>query len=465
MTIMKSIRNAAAMLIALFVGTITTLATGPAHDNFANAIDLGIAPTTRVTSTNENATKEPGEPNHGFNQGGSSVWYKWTPMSSRAVQITTTQSNFNTLLHVYTGTSVDNLVAIVGSNDISSNNTRSLVTLRPVPGTTYYIAIDGVRIGSNPPSTGLVKMSISPLINRRSADYDGDGATDIAVYRPSDGNWYVYAGGDGDVRIVKWGIDGDIPLAGAFTRNSLRADEAVYRPSTGVFYVRYETLLGIPTKAVQWGLPGDVPVFGNFLDYTPSTDFAVFRPSNGTWYVKAIGSPGGGFSELGGEPVPVSDEAQVQFGESGDIPVPGDFTNDELTDVAVYRPSTGMWYILPQVGNWVFDQPRAIQFGLPGDKPVPGDYDGDGITDPAIYRPSTGHFWILRSTDNQQHAFRWGTTGDIPTAGDFDGDGIFDFAVFRPSTGDWYIYHQVSEQVRIQHFGMNGDIPVTSNVR
>jgi hypothetical protein len=44
-----------------------------------------------------------------------------------------------------------------------------------------------------------------------------------------------------------------------------------------------------------------------------------------------------------------------------------------------------------------------------GDIPLPGDYDGDGETDVAVFRPSTGTWFVNGGT-----AVAWGTSGDVP---------------------------------------------------
>ena len=60
-------------------------------------------------------------------------------------------------------------------------------------------------------------------------------------------------------------------------------------------------------------------------------------------------------------------------------------------------------------------------------------------TDLAIWRPSTGTWWVLGGQGSQQVSQGWGTNGDIPVQGDYDGDGKTDFSVFRPSKNTWYI--------------------------
>ena len=81
-----------------------------------------------------------------------------------------------------------------------------------------------------------------------------------------------------------------------------------------------------------------------------------------------------------------------------------------------------------------------FQWGTLGDIPVPGDYDRDGHADLTVWRPSTGVWYILTSRSGYTTAvgIQFGQLGDVPLAADFNGDGWLDLAVFRPSTGVWY---------------------------
>jgi hypothetical protein len=118
----------------------------PANDNIANAIALSGSLPIATTGSNQYASKEAGEPGHGGNTGGTSVWWKWTPAATGKVTITTAGSNFNTLLGVYTVAGAvppfSNLVLVAQNDDYGG--TTSQVTF-DVLGTlpTYYIAVDG----------------------------------------------------------------------------------------------------------------------------------------------------------------------------------------------------------------------------------------------------------------------------------------------------------------------------------
>ena len=112
-----------------------------------------------------------------------------------------------------------------------------------------------------------------------------------------------------------------------------------------------------------------------------------------------------------------------------------DFDGDNKTDIGIFRPSNGQWWINRSSNG----QTNALQFGASTDKTVPADFSGDGKTDLAIFRPSTNEWFILRSEDNSFYSFPFGAAGDVPLVGDFDGDGKSDPTIFRPSTREWFV--------------------------
>jgi FG-GAP-like repeat len=91
---------------------------------------------------------------------------------------------------------------------------------------------------------------------------------------------------------------------------------------------------------------------------------------------------------------------------------------------------------------------------------APYDYDRDGKTDLAVWRPSEGNWYIIDSSTGARRVQQWGLGGDIPVPGDYDGDGRTDFAVWRPSEGNWYIIDSSTGARRVQQWGLGGDIPV-----
>jgi hypothetical protein len=157
----------AALVAAVFAAS--ALAASPVNDNFSSAVKISGSSGT-VTGSNVGATKETGEPNHAGNAGGASVWYTWTAPSSGQVTITTAGSSFDTLLGVYTGSSVDSLTEVASNDDANfPTDSTSSVTFNAVNKTVYAIAVDGF-LG---PTSGLHTGSVTLNWNLTSSGPSG----------------------------------------------------------------------------------------------------------------------------------------------------------------------------------------------------------------------------------------------------------------------------------------------------
>lgn len=115
----------------------------PPNDLFAMARDLfGTNGLIAIDTTK--GTKEVGEPNHAGNNGGKSIWYRFVPPSDGSLFLTTTNSNFDTVMAVYTGTQVSALTNLAFNDDALAPFRHSVITLAVRAGTNYYIAVDGL---------------------------------------------------------------------------------------------------------------------------------------------------------------------------------------------------------------------------------------------------------------------------------------------------------------------------------
>lgn len=133
-----------------------------------------------------------------------------------------------------------------------------------------------------------------------------------------------------------------------------------------------------------------------------------------------------------------------------------DFDGDGVSDLAVFRPSTGQWFVLNSGSNTF----TSTFFGLAGDIPVDADFDGDSRADLAVFRPSIGTWFRQSSSNNAFSGVQFGSNGDKPVAADYDKDGKADISVWRPSDGNYYTLRSSDGGFSSNHWGANGDVPI-----
>lgn len=178
------------------------------------------------------------------------------------------------------------------------------------------------------------------------------------------------------------------------------------------------------------GIVGDGTASYRGMAIVPEPDkIGIFNPSNGQW-TRDTNGDGSGTAEV-----------NIQFGQAGDIPVPGDWDRDGDDDMGVVRVHANgqLQWILDGNGNNMYDGADiSFFFGQAGDIPVVGDWDRDGDDDFGVVRNNGGQLqWILDLNGNRAYdfatdfSFFYGVAGDTPIVGDWDGDGDDDLGISR----------------------------------
>lgn len=253
-----------------------------------------------------------------------------------------TASSFSYWFVFQSATNTANVVQFGNGEDkplagaFSGDRTNSFAVWRPSTNVFYHSKLTGN------PTTDFVggQWGITGDI-RVTGDVDGDGFSEIGVYR--NGEWWMYASSI-QFPVIQFGVSGDKPVLGDYNGDG-RDELAVFR--SGVWYI-----LPCPACAVtyaNWGLAGDIPVPEDY-DGDGKTDLAVWRPATGVWYIQQSTD---GF-------------LAVQWGVSSDIPVYGDFDGDGKYDIAIFRPATGDWWIRHSSTGATF----VLHWGQNGDRPV-----------------------------------------------------------------------------------------------
>lgn len=242
-----------------------------------------------------------------------------------------------------------------------------------------------------------------------SGDYDGNGESDIAIFRPSTGLWAVRGLGN-----IYFGTDGDMPVSGDYDGDGC-SDIGIFNPSTALWAIKN-------ISRFYYGRSGDTSVPGDY-DGDGTCDSGIFRADSGLWAIKDI--------------------TRIYFGSTSDLPVPADYNGDGSSDYAVYRPSEGLWAVRGYT--------RCF-FGSSEDIPVPREYRWyEPAEIIAVFRASTG-LWAIRGYTR----FYFGMVGDIPVPADYADSYLSDVAIFRPENGCWAILG-----ISRIFFGTSDDLPVS----
>jgi spore coat protein A, manganese oxidase len=302
-------------------------------------------------------------------------------------------------------------------------------------------------------------------------DFNGDGRTDIALYRegsraagvaPQPSYWYFMNTANGETIEARWGRTLDVPAPADFD-NDGKTDLAIYR------WWDFET-----GDTNEWWLSkssgGHQVILSYELGYNKFNRnyLGDGKAEIGQLYqVDVSQTPGENcfisiyfVADLQG-----NDLRKIVGNTCNSIPtpVPGDYNNDSRSEIAVFEDHTyKVW--LPPYGPG-YTQPDLVQ-PMDVDSPTPGDYDGDGKTDFAGIKAQNGRMiWrIKQSSTGRLLEVDFGLATDKPVPGDYDGDGWTDIAVWRPSDGTWWIWQTTDAQIVTFTYGLPTDTPLAMPV-
>jgi hypothetical protein len=269
-------------------------------------------------------------------------------------------------------------------------------------------------------------------------------------------------------------VTGNLTCTATFNSLAVMDRIGIYRPSTGEWFLDQNGSgawdnCQIDLCVESYGAAGSVAVVGEW-DAFGVTQIGLFGPQSAQWFMdKNTNETWDGCTV---------DLCLGPFGVDGDLPVVGKWTSGGYDRVGVFHPSTGSWY-LDRNNDGSFKKCRKDLCGylsvyMTGDLPVVGDWKGDGVSQLGLFRPSTGE-WFLDSDGNKSWngcgsdrcVKSFGAAGDRPVTGDWNGLGISEIGVFRPSTGEWFLDYNGNGawdgcgiDLCVASFGLAGDVPL-----
>lgn len=293
-------------------------------------------------------------------------------------------------------------------------------------------------------------------------DRDGDGRTDITVFRQSNNTFYNLNSLGGAVDSFQFGSgtgDNWLNNTADFDGDG-RGDPLIIAVGTGNRITWSVLQTGTNTlRNVVWGdltaTTGDQLAMADY-DGDGKTDIATYRRQTGVFNILESST---------GSPRYVAWGANTGVASTGDQVCVGDYDGDGKADPTVVRSESGqrVFYTLRSSDSTstvtIFGSSTTDGFFFF----APFDIDGDGKQDIAVNRAVSGQrvFFIKRSSDNTVQVITWGASGTGSTAmfGDYDGDGKTDIVARRTVGGlfEWYILRSSDGGTTVATFGITGD--------
>ena len=204
----------------------------PANDLLVSGLALP-GNTGQVNGDNTRATKESGEPLHAGNEGGHSVWWYWQAPSNGVLELSTLDSEFDTLLAVYTGDRINSLVLVDANDDALPESGYSKLALTVLAGQTYRVAVDGYG-GTSGAITLAHTFSATPLFTVMATGTAGGGVASTATgsvasntvvrFTATPDDYFLFAGWEGSVTSISNPLEvtvtKDVSLIGRFVERS-----------------------------------------------------------------------------------------------------------------------------------------------------------------------------------------------------------------------------------------------------
>ena len=156
----------------------------------------------------------------------------------------------------------------------------------------------------------------------------------------------------------------------------------------------------------------------------------------------------------------------LHFGQSGDVPLAGDWIGSGQTGIGVFNPATLTFSLDDNLDG----QPEST-FKLHGmtatDIPLAGDWNCDGKDTLGFFRPSDGswHFWNGAYSGPESLPVLTGTeSGVVPLVGDWNGDGCDTIGIYRPQAGEVNLENSMTADLSgADFYAPKNAVPVVAN--